>query len=91
MICVTYPEFMVFLSLQGFEIDEHAAVRARWEGASKETIKRTTKPCPKCHVPVEKDGGCMHMKCPQSQCKFEWCWKCSLEWNRTCMGDHWFD
>ncbi|ETE68744.1 E3 ubiquitin-protein ligase parkin, partial [Ophiophagus hannah] len=39
----------------GFEIDEHAAMKARWEDASKETIKRTTKPCPKCHVPVEKD------------------------------------
>ncbi|KAM6462844.1 E3 ubiquitin-protein ligase parkin isoform 7-T8 [Liasis olivaceus] len=79
------------LGCGGFEIDEHAAMQARWEDASKETIRRTTKPCPKCHVPVEKDGGCMHMKCPQPQCKFEWCWKCSLEWNRTCMGDHWFD
>nr|XP_028579673.1 E3 ubiquitin-protein ligase parkin isoform X2 [Podarcis muralis] len=75
----------------GYGVDEHAALQARWEEASKETIKRTTKPCPKCHVPVEKDGGCMHMKCPRPQCRFEWCWNCSLEWNRTCMGDHWFD
>ncbi|XP_043820425.1 E3 ubiquitin-protein ligase parkin isoform X2 [Dromiciops gliroides] len=76
---------------QGFMVDEQAAERARWEEASKETIKKTTKPCPRCHIPVEKNGGCMHMKCPQPQCKFEWCWNCSLEWNRTCMGDHWFD
>ncbi|KAM6185259.1 E3 ubiquitin-protein ligase parkin [Rhynchocyon petersi] len=76
---------------QGYRVDAQAAQRARWEEASKETIKKTTKPCPRCHVPVEKNGGCMHMKCPQPQCKFEWCWNCSLEWNRTCMGEHWFD
>ncbi|XP_053151141.1 E3 ubiquitin-protein ligase parkin isoform X3 [Hemicordylus capensis] len=76
---------------KGYEVDAHAAIQARWEEESKETIKRTTKPCPSCHVPVEKDGGCMHMKCPRPQCKFEWCWNCGLEWNRTCMGDHWFD
>ncbi|XP_077204204.1 E3 ubiquitin-protein ligase parkin isoform X2 [Paroedura picta] len=78
-------------ALKHYEVDEHAARQARWEEASKETIKRTTKPCPSCHVPVEKDGGCMHMKCPRSQCRFEWCWNCGLEWNRNCMGDHWFD
>ncbi|KAM6462843.1 E3 ubiquitin-protein ligase parkin isoform 6-T7 [Liasis olivaceus] len=89
--CHTFFKSPGATAQMGFEIDEHAAMQARWEDASKETIRRTTKPCPKCHVPVEKDGGCMHMKCPQPQCKFEWCWKCSLEWNRTCMGDHWFD
>uniref|UniRef100_A0A8C0MXL8 E3 ubiquitin-protein ligase parkin n=1 Tax=Canis lupus familiaris TaxID=9615 RepID=A0A8C0MXL8_CANLF len=76
---------------QAYKVDEKAAEQARWEEASKETIKKTTKPCPRCHVPVEKNGGCMHMKCPQPQCQLEWCWTCSCEWNRTCMGDHWFD
>uniref|UniRef100_A0A2K6FR62 E3 ubiquitin-protein ligase parkin n=1 Tax=Propithecus coquereli TaxID=379532 RepID=A0A2K6FR62_PROCO len=76
---------------QAYRVDERAAEQARWEEASKETIKKTTKPCPRCHVPVEKNGGCMHMKCPQPQCRLEWCWNCGCEWNRTCMGDHWFD
>uniref|UniRef100_A0A8D2CTK1 E3 ubiquitin-protein ligase parkin n=1 Tax=Sciurus vulgaris TaxID=55149 RepID=A0A8D2CTK1_SCIVU len=76
---------------QAYRVDERAAERARWEEASKETIKRTTKPCPHCGVPVEKNGGCMHMKCPQPQCRLEWCWNCGCEWNRACMGDHWFD
>ncbi|XP_073075965.1 E3 ubiquitin-protein ligase parkin isoform X2 [Manis javanica] len=76
---------------QAYRVDEKAAEQARWDKASKETIKRTTKPCPRCHVPVEKNGGCMHMKCPQPQCQLEWCWNCGCEWNRTCMGDHWFD
>ncbi|KAJ7342177.1 hypothetical protein JRQ81_009452 [Phrynocephalus forsythii] len=89
--CLTFLETQGAIAQKGYEVEEQAALQARWEEASKETIKRTTKPCPRCHVPVEKDGGCMHMKCPRPQCKFEWCWNCNLEWNRTCMGDHWFD
>eukprot|EP01113_Clastostelium_recurvatum_P015872 TRINITY_DN1896_c0_g1_i1.p1 TRINITY_DN1896_c0_g1~~TRINITY_DN1896_c0_g1_i1.p1 ORF type:complete len:742 (-),score=149.74 TRINITY_DN1896_c0_g1_i1:26-2251(-) len=37
-----------------------------------------TKPCIKCHVSVEKNGGCNHMTCPQ--CKSEWCWVCMKSW-----------
>ncbi|KAJ8359469.1 hypothetical protein SKAU_G00159940 [Synaphobranchus kaupii] len=77
-------------ALQGYVVDEEAARRARWEQASKEMIDETTRPCPKCRVPVEKNGGCMHMVCPRSQCRFEWCWQCRAEWNRECMGNHWF-
>ncbi|XP_030125446.3 E3 ubiquitin-protein ligase parkin isoform X7 [Taeniopygia guttata] len=79
------------MAQKGYVVDEHAAMQARWEEASRETIKKTTKPCPNCNIPVEKNGGCMHMKCPHPQCRFEWCWNCGLEWNRTCMGDHWFE
>nr|XP_035932562.1 E3 ubiquitin-protein ligase parkin isoform X3 [Halichoerus grypus] len=42
---------------QAYRVDEKAAEQARWEEASKETIKKTTKPCPRCHVPVEKNAG----------------------------------
>ncbi|XP_036173233.1 E3 ubiquitin-protein ligase parkin isoform X1 [Myotis myotis] len=76
---------------QAYRVDARAAEQARWEESSRETIKKTTKPCPRCHVPVEKNGGCMHMKCPQPQCQLEWCWNCSCEWSRACMGAHWFD
>ncbi|KAF6115677.1 parkin RBR E3 ubiquitin protein ligase [Phyllostomus discolor] len=76
---------------QVYRVDEKAAEQARWEESSKETIKQTTKPCPRCRVPVEKNGGCMHMKCPQPQCRLDWCWHCGCEWSRTCMADHWFD
>ncbi|XP_042188906.1 E3 ubiquitin-protein ligase parkin isoform X2 [Callorhinchus milii] len=75
---------------QAYVVDPQAAQLARWEEASRQTIEQTTKPCPKCHVPVEKHGGCMHMKCPRSSCLFQWCWLCGMEWNRDCMGDHWF-
>ncbi|XP_060061114.1 E3 ubiquitin-protein ligase parkin isoform X2 [Erinaceus europaeus] len=76
---------------QAYPVDKMAAERARWEEASKDTIRTTTRPCPRCRVPVEKNGGCMHMKCPQPQCRLEWCWTCGREWTRDCMADHWFD
>ncbi|XP_077103187.1 E3 ubiquitin-protein ligase parkin [Siphateles boraxobius] len=77
-------------ALQGYIVDEEAARLARWDQASQDTIAQTTHPCPKCQVPVEKNGGCMHMVCPRPQCRFEWCWICRVEWNRECMGNHWF-
>jgi len=30
--------------------------------------------CPKCHSPIEKDGGCSMMEC--SVCNYKWCWIC---------------
>ncbi|EOB03999.1 E3 ubiquitin-protein ligase parkin [Anas platyrhynchos] len=44
------------MAQKGYVVDEHAARQARWEEASRETIKKTTKPCPNCHIPVEKNG-----------------------------------
>ncbi len=41
-------------------------------------ILANTKPCPKCHRPIEKNQGCMHMTC--SQCSFEFCWLCQSDW-----------
>lgn len=42
-------------------------------------LLNNTKPCPKCKVRTEKNGGCMHIVC--SQCSFQWCWHCG-------GGDH---
>lgn len=41
---------------QGYVVDEEAARLARWDQASQDTIAQTTHPCPKCQVPVEKNG-----------------------------------
>ncbi|XP_015928640.2 E3 ubiquitin-protein ligase parkin isoform X1 [Parasteatoda tepidariorum] len=70
-------------------IDERAS-SSKWDEDSKKTIKVTTKPCPKCRTPTERDGGCMHMVCTRSQCGYHWCWVCQTEWTRECMGNHWF-
>lgn len=73
-----------------YNVDPERASQARWDEASKVAIKVTTKPCPKCRTPTERDGGCMHMICTRSQCGFHWCWVCQTEWSRECMGNHWF-
>jgi hypothetical protein len=36
----------------------------------------TTRPCPRCGVRIEKNGGCPHMTCFQVSCKYEFCWEC---------------
>ena len=38
-------------------------------------INQITKPCPKCHVPIEKNNGCNHMTC--KRCGQHWCWICN--------------
>ncbi|XP_055383602.1 E3 ubiquitin-protein ligase parkin [Condylostylus longicornis] len=73
-----------------YVIDPSKAAEARWEEANKVIIKTSTKPCPKCRTPTERDGGCMHMVCTRSGCGFEWCWICQTGWTRDCMGAHWF-
>lgn len=39
-----------------YNIDPSRAAEARWDEASKVTIKVLTKPCPKCRTPTERDG-----------------------------------
>ncbi|KAL5290912.1 PARK2 family protein [Megaselia abdita] len=74
-----------------YTVNPNNAAEARWEDVSTAvTIKVSTKPCPKCRTPTERDGGCMHMVCTRSGCDFEWCWICQTEWTRDCMGAHWF-
>uniref|UniRef100_A0A3Q2CPR7 E3 ubiquitin-protein ligase parkin n=2 Tax=Cyprinodon variegatus TaxID=28743 RepID=A0A3Q2CPR7_CYPVA len=69
-------------------VEEEASRRGRWEQESLLLIRTSTKKCPSCLVPVERNGGCMHMQC--SVCRAEWCWLCGVLWNRDCMGNHWF-
>lgn len=41
-------------------------------------ISAHTKDCPKCHVCIEKNGGCNHMQC--TKCKHDFCWMCLQDW-----------
>ncbi|KAG9508821.1 E3 ubiquitin-protein ligase ARIH1 [Fragariocoptes setiger] len=51
-------------------------------------IAANTKECPKCHVTIEKDGGCNHMICKNLDCKTEFCWVCLGPWEQH--GSSWF-
>ncbi|KAK7075810.1 Park2p [Halocaridina rubra] len=73
-----------------FNVDPTRAASSRWDEATSLAIRVTTKPCPKCRTPTERDGGCMHMVCTRSSCNFHWCWVCQTEWTRECMAAHWF-
>jgi hypothetical protein len=46
-------------------------------------------PNPRCRVPTQKNGGCMHMTC--SSCRVHWCWVCKRyfhgRWHgHSCVG-----
>lgn len=52
-------------------------------------IAANTKECPKCHVTIEKNGGCNHMVCKNSDCKAEFCWVCLGTWQQH--GSAWYN
>ncbi|KAF6197910.1 hypothetical protein GE061_007652 [Apolygus lucorum] len=41
-------------------------------------ISAHTKDCPRCHICIEKNGGCNHMQC--YNCKHDFCWMCLGDW-----------
>ncbi len=67
------------------EIDENHLQAMK----SLQLIHDFSKPCPKCHAPTEKNGGCNHMHC--SRCGHHWCWICQTDWTEDCQWYHWFE
>ncbi|KAL3102027.1 hypothetical protein niasHS_003436 [Heterodera schachtii] len=59
------------------------------DAESASLIRRTTKQCPHCEAPTERNGGCAHIRC--TQCQSEWCFVCLKLWNDNCQWDHWFE
>ncbi|KAF1947055.1 hypothetical protein EJ02DRAFT_172583 [Clathrospora elynae] len=48
--------------------------------ASEKTVKSIgAKPCPKCGVNIEKNGGCDHMTC--QRCRHNFCWVCLVPYS----------
>ncbi|KAF2667102.1 hypothetical protein BT63DRAFT_427519 [Microthyrium microscopicum] len=52
------------------QIRREAEKKAKEEQANLRTIARTTKKCPKCTWPIEKNDGCAHMTCKLFRCSF---------------------
>ncbi|KAL3110101.1 hypothetical protein niasHT_015704 [Heterodera trifolii] len=64
-------------------------LRCPTDAESASLIRRTTKQCPNCEAPTERNGGCAHIRC--TQCQSEWCFVCLKLWNDNCQWDHWFE
>jgi len=50
--------------------------------ASEDLVQRNSKMCPSCNMPIQKDGGCNFMDCPN--CRRHFCWSCG----RVLKGSH---
>lgn len=55
-------------------------VKCRDDSETYNWLIANTKPCPKCGTSIEKNGGCNHMTCKNTSCKWEFCWVCSGPW-----------
>nr|CAX73081.1 ariadne 2 [Schistosoma japonicum] len=53
-------------------------VKCRDDSGTANYMTAHTKDCPSCHVCIEKNEGCNHMKC--SLCHYEFCWVCLGIW-----------
>lgn len=49
---------------------------------SEDVVQRNSKMCPSCKMPIQKDGGCNFMDCPN--CRRHFCWSCG----RILKGSH---
>lgn len=53
-------------------------VRCADDSETANYISAHTRDCPKCHICIEKNGGCNHMQC--LGCKYDFCWMCLRDW-----------
>lgn len=77
----------------------HDPVKCRWlkkwikkcddDSETSNWIAANTKECPKCHVTIEKNGGCNHMICKNQACRSEFCWVCLGAWEPH--GSSWYN
>jgi ariadne-1 len=44
------------------------------EALNQKAIASFARPCPRCKIAIEKNGGCNHMTC--HKCHFHFCWQC---------------
>lgn len=55
------------------------------DAATAALIAETTRPCPACLQPVEKNHGCNHMTC---HCRVQFCWICMQVYNQDAHGHY---
>ncbi|XP_037250544.1 E3 ubiquitin-protein ligase ARIH1 isoform X1 [Falco biarmicus] len=75
--------FFILKNLEGNRIRYHQMQKSPF------SVGKTLQECPKCHVTIEKDGGCNHMVCRNQNCKAEFCWVCLGPWEPH--GSAWYN
>lgn len=61
-------------------VDKPAGARPRSDKSTEQVLAETTRPCPRCFVPIRRAGGCVHMTCGNPRCQHEFCWLCLHNW-----------
>jgi ariadne-1 len=79
--CAHEPVLCVYLKKWKKKCDDDSET-SNWLAAN-------TKECPRCHVTIEKNGGCNHMVCRNAGCKLEFCWVCQGPWEPH--GSSWYN
>ena len=62
------------------DVDKPAGARPRSDKSTEQVLAETTRPCPRCFVPIRRAGGCVHMTCGNPRCQHEFCWLCLHDW-----------
>ncbi|XP_047943906.1 probable E3 ubiquitin-protein ligase ARI11 [Salvia hispanica] len=80
VVCACSYTFCFLCAVEGHR-PVSCKVAAAWLATNKSEAKSAawivsnTKPCPKCHRPIQKNQGCNHMICG-APCRFHFCWNC---------------
>lgn len=91
--CVNYPcksyyrgveirEVMPQSAIQRIEkrqMDAAYLVAGERDPSSQTLIDKHSKPCPRCGIPIQKNGGCDHVKC--TMCRKDFWWTCNCEYS----------
>ena len=68
----------------------HGGECNRLDEATQQWELDNTRPCPRCHANVEKDGGCNHMRCHRA-CGAHFCWLCNQLYELNDVNQHYID
>ena len=64
-------------------VDKPAGARPRSDKSTEQVLTETTRPCPRCFIPISHAGGCVLMTCGNHRCQHEFCWLCLHDWTRV--------
>ena len=65
----------------------HGGECDRLDEATQQWELDNTRPCPRCHANVQKDGGCNHMRCHRA-CGAHFCWLCNELYEANDVNGH---